>query len=40
MILLKNLSVPKMNPEKHHQNTFTENQNRLYAILGPLTSDL
>ena len=33
VILLKKLSVPKMNPEKHHQNTFTENKNRLYAIL-------
>jgi len=33
VILLKNLSVPKMNPEKYHQNTFTENKNRLYAIL-------
>jgi len=33
VILLKNLSVPKMEPEKHHQNTFTENKNRLYAIL-------
>jgi len=33
VILLKNLSVTKMNSEKHHQNTFTENQNHLYAIL-------
>jgi len=33
VILLKTFSVSEMNSEKHHQNTFTENQNRLYAIL-------